>query len=186
MRKFSQRIQDLIDSGQLDFFYLIQLNFNNDYYFTTAPFDIYYNNVNWVSDGGVFSMDTPKFNNVVDREAYTVTLVDFDNAFMAEFNSNVIGKPIKAWLGFFDQNGDPLLNEEDLVQAYSGTVDSPSISNDWETKIAKIEGTSPMSDLDMVNSFVTSRDGMDQVSVEDTSFDAVYVDSALSLKWGKA
>lgn len=185
MRTFSPTIKNLIEDGTLDFFYLIQLNFNNDYYFTTAPFSINYDGHNWLSDGGIFSMDTPKFNNIVDREAYTVTLLDFDDIMMAEFNANVIGKPIKVWLGFFDANGDPLLNSDDILQVYSGVVDSPNISNDWETKVAKLQGTSPMADLDMVNSFITSKDGMNQVSETDTSFDNVYVDSALNLKWGK-
>ncbi len=186
MRTFSTTIQNLIDDGRIDFFYLMELNFNNDYYFTTAPFSFSYNGHNWLSDGGIFSMDTPKFNNIVDREAYTVTLLDFDDVMMAEFEANVIGKPITVWLGFFDENGDPLLNSTDIIQVYKGVVDSPSISNDWETKVATIQGTSPMSDLDMVNSFISSKDGMDQVSSSDTSFDSVYIDSALNLKWGKA
>ena len=54
------------------------------------------------------------------------------------------------------------------------------------TKLAIIEGTSPMSDLDLVNPFITSADGMDQKNASDTSFDEIYENSEITLKWGKS
>ena len=42
-----------------------------------------------------------------------------------------------------------------------------------------------MSDLDMVKPFISSKDGMDQKSATDTSFDEVYEDNEITLKWGK-
>jgi len=197
MRTFSNGVQALIDSNELDFFYLIELKLNNTYRFTTANYNMNYNvsagssvyppaaSDIWLSDGGVFSIEPPKINNILDREAYRVTLIDLSDVLLEEFNTNVIGKDITVWLGFHDSNGVALLNGNDIVQVYRGYVDSPSISNDWGTKVATIEGTSPMSDLDRVNSFITSRDGMDQIDATDTSFDNVFVDTALTVKWGK-
>jgi hypothetical protein len=72
-----------------------------------------------------------------------------------------------------------------MVQVYQGYVDTPIISNDWDSKTAVIEGTSPMSDLDAVNVFYTSRDGMDQRSTTDTSFDDMFEDGEIKYKWGK-
>ena len=42
-----------------------------------------------------------------------------------------------------------------------------------------------MSDLDAVNSFISSKAGMDQVSSTDTSFDFIFEDSEAEIKWGK-
>jgi hypothetical protein len=42
-----------------------------------------------------------------------------------------------------------------------------------------------MSDLDAVNTFYVSRDGMDQKSFSDTSFDDMYQDIEIKYKWGK-
>jgi hypothetical protein len=42
-----------------------------------------------------------------------------------------------------------------------------------------------MSDLDMVRSIITSKDGMDQLSSTDTSFDSIFKDKSVSVKWGK-
>ena len=198
MRKFSTAVQTIINSGVVDFFYLMELNFNSNYYFTTAPFDIPYASFtslprnsdivageSWVSDGGIFQVDTPKFNNVVDREQYKVTLVDINNQMLSEIDSNVVGSPIKVWLCFYDASGNALLNTSDIISVYSGFVDSPAVQNDWESKLASFEGTSPMSDLDRVNSFITSKSGMDNISSTDTSFDDIYLDTALHIKWGK-
>lgn len=198
MRTFSSTVQGLINSNHLDFFYLLELNLSNDYFFTTASHDIHHSsftslptgcsipsNRAFLSDGGILTIDTPKFSSTVDREAYRITLTDLNDVMLTEFETNVVGKPITAWLGFYDSNYQPLLNTNDILVAYKGFVDGPAIANDWENKVATLEGTSPMSDLDRVNSFLTSRDGMDQVSSTDTSFDSIYTDSALEIKWGK-
>jgi hypothetical protein len=72
-----------------------------------------------------------------------------------------------------------------VLSVYKGFVDKPTITNDFEQKLAVIEGTSPMADLDMVRSFITSKNGMDQRSSSDTSFDAIFKDKSVSVKWGK-
>jgi hypothetical protein len=84
-----------------------------------------------------------------------------------------------------DANGDLLLGTSDVINVYKGVVDKPVINNDFETKLAVLEGTSPMSDLDMTRSFVSSKDGMDQRSTTDTSFDEIYDGSEITVKWGK-
>jgi len=198
MRTFSSTVQNLISTDNFNFFYLVELNFSNNYYFTTAPNDISHGEFtslpagcsltsadSFVSDGGLLSIDPPKYSSVVDREAYKITLSDLSDVMLGEFNANVIGKGITVWLGIYDANFQPLLNTSDILLAYKGFVDSPGIANDWENKVATLEGTSPMSDLDRVNPFVTSKAGMDQISSTDTSFDTIFKDSALELKWGK-
>jgi hypothetical protein len=108
-----------------------------------------------------------------------------------EFRINVVGKPITVKVALLDSNEEPLLGSGEVLSVYSGTVDSPSIDNSFEEKLAILEGTSPMSDLDMTRSFLTSKDSMTQnrlnssASDTDTSFDEVYENHQITLKWGK-
>jgi hypothetical protein len=103
----------------------------------------------------------------------------------AEFKANVVGKPITVKLGLLDANNNPMLNSSDIIDVYKGYVDSPSISIDWDNKIAVLEGTSALADLDGINPFISSKSGMDQRSSTDTSFDDIFMNSEATIKWGK-
>jgi hypothetical protein len=188
MRVFSSTVQNLIDSGNIEYFFLITLNFTNTYRLTSYHSNLEYpigSGNTYISDGGLFEIDEPKFSSVVDREAYRIVIAEDLDEMSAEFEANVVGKPIDVKVGFIDANGYPLLNENDIVSIYKGNADSPSITNDWEQKLAVIEGTSPMADLDAVNVRYTSKDGMDQINTDDTSFDEIYGGREITFKWGK-
>jgi len=186
MREFSSTVQAILDSGNIKFFYLIDLYFNDSYHLTSYSNDIVYNGTTYVSDGGLFEIDTPKLSSIIDREAYKVVIVDLSDQLLAEVRANIVGKDILVRLGFIDPTtNEPILTTEDIIYVYKGFVDTPEIINNWETKLASIEGTSPMADLDMINSFLTSRDSMHQRNNDDTSFDEIYDSSELDLKWGK-
>ena len=185
MRTFSSTVESILSSGNINFFFLIKLSFNSNYYITSYSNDIVYDGNTYSANGGLFEVDSPKFSSVVDREAYRIVVLDNLNAMKTEIESNVVGKPIEVKLGFVDSNGSPITNTSDVLSIYKGYVDNPVISNDWDRKIVTFEGTSALADLDMINSFVTSRDGMDQKSSTDTSFDQIYEGSSIEVKWGK-
>jgi hypothetical protein len=185
MRTFSSTVENILLSGNIDFFFLIKLSFNSNYYITSYSNDIVYNGDTYSANGGLFEVDSPKFSSVVDREAYRVLVLDNLNAMKTEIEANVVGKPIEVKLGFVDSNGNPITTPSDVLSIYKGYVDNPVISNDWEHKVITFEGTSALADLDMINSYITSRDGMDQKSLKDTSFDQIYENSAIEVKWGK-
>jgi len=186
MRTFSTAVRNIIDSGNIKFFYLIDLYFNNTYHLTSYSNNISYNNNVYTSDGGIFEIDTPKLSSIVDREAYKVIVSDLSDNLLQDIRANIVGKDIIVRLGFINPaTGTPLLEQQDILYVYKGYVDKPEVINNWETKLASIEGTSPMSDLDMVNSFVTSRSSMKQRNANDTSFDEIFDNSELELKWGK-
>jgi len=185
MRTFSSTVENILLSGNIDFFFLIKLSFNSNYYITSYSNDIVYNGNTYSANGGLFEVDSPKFSSVIDREAYRVLVLDNLNAMKTEIEANVVGKPIEVKLGFVDSNGNPITNPSDVLSIYKGYVDNPVISNDWEQKVITFEGTSALADLDMINSYITSRDGMDQKSLTDTSFDQIYENSAIEVKWGK-
>lgn len=185
MRQFSSSVQQVLDSNNIKFFFLIKLEFSQTYYMTSYHSNIEFNNNVYLADGGLFEYDSPKQSSVVDRESYKIVLADISNTMVQEFKDNVVGKNITVYAGFLDENNMPLLNPSDIVMVYKGYVDSPAINNNWETKTAVLEGTSPMSDLDAVNPFYTSKDGMDQRDTTDTSFDDMFQDGEIKLKWGK-
>jgi len=185
MREFSSTVESLISSNNIRFFFLIELNFIQNYYLTSHYTDIDFGGNVYIADGGLYEYDSPKQSSVVDRESYRIVISDVSDTLITEFKANVVGKPITVHCGLLDSNNQPLLGTNDLIVVYRGFVDSPSINNDFEQKTAILEGTSPMADLDAVNNFVCSRDGMDQKSSTDTSFDDIFEDSQINIKWGK-
>jgi len=185
-RTFSTAVQNVIDSeNRIKYFLLIKLEFSTTYYLTSFSRDITWDSQTWTSDGGLFEVAAPNFSSIVDREAYRVVLTDLDETLMEEFKTGVVGKNITVYAGFLDSNGDPLVDAGDIVPVYKGYVDTPAVEIDWETKTASIEGTSPMSDLDQIKTIKISRDGMDQFSSDDTSYDSVFEDNESVLGWGK-
>jgi len=186
MRTFSNAVQTVINSGNIKFFYLIELQFSTTYRLTSYNTDIVYDGNTYLADGGLYEIDTPKFSSVIDREAYKVIVADLADEMAAEFELNVVGKPVSVKLGLVDNTtNEPMLSTSDVLSVYDGFVDTPRLSNDFEEKLAMIECTSPMADLDAVNTFFSSKDGMDQRSSTDTSFDQIFDNKEVSIKWGK-
>lgn len=185
MRQFSTAVQTVLDSDLIEYAFLIKLQFNTTYYLTSNSYDVVYDGNTYLANGGLYEFDSPKFSTIVDRESYKVVISDLLDEMLAEFKINVVGKPIEVLVALRDASGDLLLTTSDVIYAYKGTVDKPSISNDFDEKLAILEGTSPMSDLDLVRPFVTSKNGMDQRSATDTSFDDIYDGSEITIKWGK-
>jgi hypothetical protein len=185
MRQFSTNATAALAEDYVDFFILIKLEFGTTHYYTSLPYDLTYDGQTWSSDGGLFEYDPPSTSSVIDREAYRIAVADVSGTMQAEIASNVIGAPMSVFGGFLDASGAPLLGSDDVFLIYKGTVDAPTITNDFEQRLAVFEGTSPMSDLDMVRTLITSKDGMDQYSATDTSFDEVFEDAEINLKWGK-
>lgn len=186
MREFSTNVQDALERDPVRVFYLVQLSLGSTYRYTSFPSDIVFDGNTYTSDGGLVSLSTYRNSSVIDRAAYKVVFSDQDEVLRGEIkSSNVIGSPISVKVGFLDEYGVPMLDMEDVIDVYTGTIDKPSLSNNHEELLVSIEGSSPMDALDAVNSFIVSRDGMDQANTNDTSFDSVYEDLEVELKWGK-
>lgn len=187
MRQFPTSIQTILNSDIIKYAFLIKLEFNNTYYLTSFNRNITYGGNTYIADGGLYEYDSPKFSSIVDRESYKIIIADILDQMVEEFRINVVGKPITVKVALLNSSEEPLLGSGEVLDVYSGTVDSPSIDNSFEEKLAILEGTSPMSDLDMTRSFLTSKDSMSQNrgNEQDTSFDEVYKNSQVTLKWGK-
>jgi len=191
MRQFPTSIQTILNSDIIKYAFLIKLEFNNTYYLTSFNRNITYGGNTYIADGGLYEYDSPKFSSIVDRESYKIIIADILDQMVEEFRINVVGKPITVKVALLDSSEEPLLGSGEVLDVYSGTVDSPSIDNSFEEKLAILEGTSPMSDLDMTRSFLTSQDSMAQnrlssgANDNDTSFKEVYENHQITLKWGK-
>jgi len=186
MRTFSSTVQNLISQDTVDFFFLIDLEFSTTYRLSSLPYDVTFDGNNYTANGAILEVDSPKFSSVVDRESYRVVVVEDDNdTFKGEIDQNVVGKDMTVRVGFFDSNGDPVLTTNDVLLVYKGYVDSPAISNNFDNKLVTFEGTSPMSDLDMVIPFIGSKNGIKQKDEDDESFSNIYGESVIKLKWGK-
>jgi hypothetical protein len=186
MRTFSSTVQNLISQDTVDFFFLIDLEFSTTHRLSSLPYDVTFDGDTYTANGAVLEVDSPKFSSVVDRESYRVVVVeDSNDTFKSEIESNVVGKDMTVRVGFFDSSGDPVLTTNDVLLVYKGYVDSPAISNNFDNKLVTFEGTSPMSDLDMVIPFIGSKNGIKQKDDADESFSNIYGESVIKLKWGK-
>ena len=185
MRTFSANVQTALANPPTRVFTLVDLHFSSSYYLTDLPYNITIDGVVYVASSVLVEIDAPRNSSILDRSPYRIVLSDLDNAMTSEIRNNILGKDIQVRIGFFDASNNPLTDPADIVTAYKGRVDKPQILNDFETKYAVIEGTSPMADLDSTKPMFVSKDGMDQVSSTDTSFDKIYENAELEVKWGK-
>lgn len=184
MRNFSSNVQTALAESLVDYYTLIDLNLNSDYYLTDYAANLTIGSNTYLSSSVLVEISPPRNSTVVDRAPYQIVLDDQSNEFQNEMRANIIGMPIRIRIGFFNSNGVPYTSESDLVTVYKGRVDSPTISNNMENKYATIEGSSPMADLDSTKPLFVSRDGMNQFSLTDTSFDKMFKND-VEVKWGK-
>jgi len=135
---------------------------------------------------GLMAVDTPRVSSHLDKETFRVVLSSDNGIPLIDHKTGLGGKKFEVWMGSYDTSGSPVLNSfDDLLLAYRGTVDQDSISNDFETRQIVLTGSSPMANLDQRGGYPVSRDGMDQINVNDTSFDFLYKGSSKTLDWGK-
>jgi hypothetical protein len=154
---------------------------------TSASQDIYFNNEWYLSDGAITGFGPPRVSSSVDREIYELYFLDHANLIQNELRTGITGRKMTVYVVFFDENDWPLLNTADVLVAYRGFIDSGKVVNDGSKKQAVLSGASPMASLDAIGGYIVSKDGMDQVNSNDTSFDDVYVGGkSVNLKWGKS
>jgi len=185
MRTFSTNVQQALAQDYVEYFFLVELNLNNNYYMTTHSTDLTVDGQLFTGNGTIFDYEPPSKNSVVDREAYSISFVDPSHTLLAEARTGIVGKSVTIRAGFVHTTAGPLTNPSDLVYVYKGYVDAPTISNDFDSKVMKIECSSPMADLDAVKPYFTTKYGVTQYDSADTTFDRIYDGYTLQLKWGK-
>jgi len=187
MRTLSAAALAALNLNSPKFFLLAEINFSSILRITSTSFDLTFNGQIFSSTNSIVSFGPPRVSSSVDREIYELSFLDHDNFFQSQLRAGINGKLLTVYAGFFDANDTPLLGASDVLVAYRGFIDSGKIVNDGSIKQGIILAASPMASLDVTGGYIVSKDGMDQVSTTDTSFDDVYVGGkSVNLKWGKS
>jgi hypothetical protein len=196
MISISPAITNIIFLDRVKYFLLVSIG--NNKHFTSNPFDITMSNgITYLSDGGLAAIDPPTFSSSVDRSTYGVTFADVTSELKSFFETGATGASLSVRLGFYNtlddaiegvEVGEIFNNINDTILIYKGVVDGQSYMIDPNNSeiYAKIEGSSPMADLDLVRPFYTNKDSMQQKNPNDNSFDKVFEGSgSIKLKWGR-
>lgn len=133
------------------------------------------------------AVDTPRVSSSVDKEKFRVVFSGRDSIPLLEQKSNLSGRELEVWVGYHDEDGIPVNDSfNKMMLAYRGGIDQNAIQNDFESIRVMITGTSPLVNLDQRGGYPVSKDGMDQINTNDTSFDFLYKGSSKTLEWGKS
>lgn len=198
MRVFSENIKVILSAEDLAAFYLVKIEINGvTLYHTTLPYDVTVAGLGtFSSENNLVKIEAPRLTTVVDRSAYKLIYADPEFEFKSQFELGAIGSKVWVYIGFFNSTdstlgdaepGAPLLNPEDVLQVYSGIIDSHgyAVSEDGEV-LATFECASPMADLNSKNFFITTNAELRKVDVTDTALEYVHETStSVSLGWGK-
>lgn len=186
MREFSNFVLEKLREEVIRSYSLIELDFKQELLrIASTPYPITYNGNEYLADIGVIDFRVPIQTSNVDRQSFSISFADNNSVFKNLVSNSESGRDARLYMGFFDEFGVPNTDPENVIIVYEGFIDAHSYSNDFSEAIFSIELSSPMADLSLVNTLVTSPDGMDQISETDTSFDNVLEDNEQILKWGK-
>lgn len=188
MITFSNNIQNVLQQPTIESFYLVDIDgYKTTSFYTNITLS---NNEVFLADGRLLEVDPPKLSTSVDRELYQISFADPDMFFGGPAETALVGRPVTVRLGFVDQTTkQPYLNINDTVIIYKGFVDSGAYDLSLEdngSSVFSVSCASPMANLDMVRTLLTSRESLANIDVNDTSFNSVYQGSGqIRLKWGK-
>lgn len=187
MRSVSTAFRLALDSSRPKFFLLGKIEFDDTtIYLSSLSMTVIFNGDTYLKGSKIVSFGPPRISSSVDREIYELIISDHSNTLLTKLRQGGIGSLVSVYAGFFGPSGLPLLDPEDVILAYQGTIDSGAVVANKEDKICKISASSPMGNLDAIGAYMVSKDGMDQISETDTSFDEVIAGSkAIDIKWGK-
>lgn len=173
MKSNSSQFLTMIESGTIDdFFVMVKIDLHDTTVsYTSLPHDIGYSGNTYLSTDLLLEFEAPRISDTLDREVYKIKLNDSSNFFAAQFDQGVTGAEVEVYLAFVI-DGEYKLDPGEVIFAYGGTIDEVTRDTDYQSysKEVVLECSSPMADLDMAYSFITSRKGMDQVDATDTAF----------------
>jgi len=188
MRKTSSNFEDAMLSKNPKVFLLGKLDLPDEPLFLSSlNYTVTFNGDTYLKGSKVLSFGPPRVSSSVDRQIYELIVADSNDELQEKIRAGIVGVSLSVYIGFYDQaTGQPMLNPEDVVLAYEGAIDSGAIAVDDNSKLCKLQAASPMGKLDALGAYMVSRDGMDQVNTDDTSFDEVIAGSKeVNFKWGK-
>ena len=191
MITFSTKVSNLLSQPTVEAFYLVEIELptvlRTTSFYTDLTFD---NGVTYTNDGRLLTVDPPKLSATVDREQYKITLADPDMYFAQYMNSGLVGTKVSVRVGFVDQNTKvPLPQIANTILVYKGRVDNGAYgvtTDEAGNSVFVLTCSSPMGDLDLVKTMMTSKDALRNIDPTDNSFEQIYEGvGQIELKWGK-
>lgn len=190
------QVQDILEKGQVEFFYLIECNQNifripdGSYvrYITNYPtkLDEYYHYPYFIS------VEPPKASAVTDRAAFKLVFSDDTLNLKTWLSSNEqSGLEFTVRVGFVDNSGGspyPLYTSDYTVMTYKGYLDSYSFEADFANSKASVslECSGPLGDLDRTKPFMCTKENQRRLYPDDSAFDLIFVGSkAIVSVWGR-
>jgi hypothetical protein len=184
-----------------EYFFLVGIGGTD--YSTSLPYSIVMSDgITYNHDNGLVAVEPPRLSTTVDRESYKITFADPQFLMRSYFEAGAVGDSIVVRIGFLNPTtglmtgsdgvsvapGMPFRDLRDTIMSYGGVVDNHGYTLDFgEGNVrATIEGSSPMADLDLVKTFQTSKECINQFRSGDTSYDQIYQGAqGIVYKWGK-
>jgi len=187
MRKVNAFVESKIYADVLNYFALIEIELPGySLYVTTLPYNVTVETKTFTSDAGIVDYTPPSQSTSVDRETFNFSFADPSGFLKSKMMSGVASSYIRVRNGFFNADNSANLVPANFVVAYEGVIDDSSYNSDFEESVVTFTGSSPMADLGLVKTLITSPDGMDQFNSDDTSFDKIIANKTEKFKWGKA
>jgi hypothetical protein len=187
MRKVNAFVESKIYADVLNYFALVEIELPSySLYVTTLPYDVTVGSKVFSSDAGIVDYTPPAQATSVDRATFSFSFADPSGFIKSKIMSGVASSYIRVRNGFFNADETANLDPVNFIVAYEGVVDESSYSSDFEESVVSFTGSSPMADLGLVKTLITSPDGMDQFNIDDTSFDRIIANKTEKVKWGKA
>jgi hypothetical protein len=186
MRKINAFVESKVYADVLEYFALVEIELPDfSFYVTTLPFGVTVGSKSFVSDAGIVDYSPPDQSSSVDRETFSLSFADPTGVFKEKLMTGAASSYVRVRNGFFNVDKTPNLDVANLIIAYEGVLDETSFSSDFEESSVSLTCSSPMADLGLKKTMITSADGMDQFNVDDTSFDKVIANKTEKFKWGK-
>lgn len=188
MITFSSNIISVLQQPLIESFHLVRIgSYRTCSYFrdiTLSSGEVF------PADGNLLGVDPPQTSSVVDKNPYNLLFADPEMVYGGYAEEGLTGQIIEVGLCFVNQaTKSPYTNVADIILAYKGKVSATSYQIDTNlvgSSAFIVEGSSPMSDLDLVKAFYTSKSFLNNLDMTDTSFDQVYEGAGpVNLRWGK-
>jgi hypothetical protein len=190
MIQFSAALATVLDNPTIEPIYLVDIG-EGEYRLTS-----HYGNVQmtdgrlFYSNGLLINVDAPQQSSIVDREEYKIVLADPDFSFAQNYPTVLIGARVEVRVTFVDPATDNYLNSiADTLLIYKGVVEGAAYKvvteSAGESQLV-ITCTSPMANLEFVNTILLDKGFIRSKYPTDTCCDQVYEGSGqITLRWGK-
>jgi hypothetical protein len=150
---------------------------------TDAPRDISVGGITYFSSDQIHSISVPQTQNSVDRDNYSITFTDNDNAMRTRFGVSHTGVPLTVQVAFRKEDGS--LTDE-ILNVYKGQSSTVHWFTNEESALCAVGFTGQLAQLSSSKTLSTTPASQESIDPSDTcmNFSHNSVEDE-SLKWGK-